>query len=77
MRFPEAQLRQFFASFFALPEAQWYGFLTNTLSVPELLAAMLQLFATAPAPVRLGLVLPRDRELSLLGRLLVMDRNPS
>jgi hypothetical protein len=45
--------------------------------VPELLAAMLQLFATAPAPVRLGLVLPRDRELSLLGRLLVMDRNPS
>ena len=77
MRFPEAQLRQFFASFFALPEAQWYGFMTNTLSVPELLSAMLRLFATAPTPVRLGLMLPRDRELSLLGRLLVMDRNPS
>lgn len=70
MRFPEDQLRAFFASFFALPDAQWYGFLANTLSLPELVAAMLRLFATAPWSVRAGLIGLQGRELALLARLL-------
>jgi len=70
MRFPEAQLRQFFASFFELPGDQWYGFLANTLSLPQLLEAMLGLFARAPQGVRWGLMQPRGRELALLARLL-------
>ena len=70
MRFPEQQLRQFFATFFALPDEQWYGFLTNTLSVPQLVAAMLRLFLTAPTGVRLGLMGLQGRELALLARLL-------
>ncbi|EDY37930.1 lycopene beta cyclase [Cyanobium sp. PCC 7001] len=70
MRFPEARLRAFFATFFALPEPQWSGFLTNTLSVPQLLAAMLRLFALAPWEVRLGLLGLQGREAARLGRLL-------
>lgn len=65
MRFSEPQLRAHFASFFSLPSAQWYGFLTNTASVPELVAAMLALFATAPWSVRWGLMGMRGRELQL------------
>jgi lycopene cyclase-like protein len=70
MRFPEQRLRQFFATFFALPNEQWHGFLTNTLSVPELVAAMVRLFLTAPPGVRLGLMNLQGRELALLARLL-------
>ena len=70
MRFPEAQLRAFFATFFALPNALWYGFLANTLSVPLLLGAMLQLFFKAPWNVRWGLVQMKGRELQLGLRLL-------
>jgi len=70
MRFSEAELRQFFTAFFALPLPEWYGFLANTLTVPELLQAMLRLFATAPNSVRLGLIQPQGRELALLGRVL-------
>ena len=70
MRFSEPQLRAHFASFFSLPSAQWYGFLTNTLSLGELLAAMLALFATAPWSVRWGLMGMRGRELQLGLRML-------
>ncbi len=70
MRFSESQLRAHFASFFALPEAQWSGFLTNTASVADLLAAMLRLFATAPWSVKAGLMGMRGRETSLGLRLL-------
>ncbi len=73
MRFEEAQLRHFFASFFGLPPDQWQGFLTNTLPVPELVRAMAGLFLAAPGDVRWGLMEPRDRELSLLGRVLGFD----
>jgi lycopene cyclase-like protein len=69
MRFEPPQLRAFFANFFALPPGQWYGFLTNTLALPELLAAMVRLFATAPAAVRWGLMGMQGRELGLLARL--------
>ena len=65
MRFSEPQLRAHFATFFSLPEAQWYGFLANTATMPELLAAMLRLFATAPWSVKSGLVGMQGRELQL------------
>jgi len=69
MRFSEPQLRAHFATFFSLPEAQWTGFLANTASVPELLAAMLRLFATAPWSVKAGLMGMQGRELALGLRL--------
>ena len=70
MRFSEPQLRAHFATFFSLPEARWYGFLANTASVPELVAAMVQLFATAPWSVKAGLMGMQGRELALGLRLL-------
>jgi hypothetical protein len=69
MRFSEPQLRAHFATFFAMPAEQWYGFLANTASVPELLAAMLRLFATAPWSVKAGLMGMRGREAALGLRL--------
>lgn len=70
MRFREDQLRAHFRNFFALSPSQWYGFLTNTLTLPALVGAMVRLFATANGDVRWGLMEPRGRELALLGRLL-------
>ncbi len=70
MRFSEAQLRAHFATFFALPPRQWTGFLTNTLTMPELVAAMLRLFATAPWSVKIGLMGMQGREPALLAQLL-------
>jgi hypothetical protein len=49
---------------------QWFGFLTNTLSLPQLIAAMLRLFVVAPWRVRWGLMQQQGRELALLGRLI-------
>lgn len=70
MRFPEARLRHFFATFFGLPQEQWFGFLTDTLPLPSLIGSMLHLFGRAPADVRRGLILPEGRELRLLSQLL-------
>jgi lycopene cyclase-like protein len=70
MRYPEDQLRAFFTTFFGLPTEEWSGFLTNTLPLPRLVAAMLRLFATAPWNVRWGLIQQRGRELTLLTRVL-------
>jgi len=70
MRYPEEQLRTFFITFFALPRQEWSGFLTNTLPLPELVGAMVRLFATAPGSVRWGLMQQQGRELGLLGRVL-------
>lgn len=70
MRFPEAHLRAFFRTFFSLPQEQWYGFLSNTLSLPALVLAMVRLFAVAPWPVRWGLMQQQGRELTLLLRLI-------
>ncbi|MDM7936443.1 MAG: lycopene cyclase family protein [Cyanobium sp. CZS 48M] len=70
MRFSEQELRQFFSTFFALPERQWYGFLTNTLSLRELVVAMVRLFAQAPGAVRWGLMQLKGREAALLWRAL-------
>ena len=66
MRFKEDQLRDFFKSFFDLPSEQWYGFLTNTLSIKDLVKAMWRMFLTAPWNVRFGLMKMEGRELYLL-----------
>jgi lycopene cyclase-like protein len=69
MRFDEARLRHHFAAFFSLPAEQWYGFLTNTLPPPALLAAMVRLYGLAPWDVRWGLMTLQGREATLLARL--------
>jgi lycopene beta-cyclase len=56
MRFDEVLLKQHFDTFFSLPQNQWAGFLADTLSTPELLAAMIRLFAIAPNALRWGLM---------------------
>ncbi len=70
MRFEEEQLRDFFKSFFKLPREQWFGFLTNTLSVSELVRAMMTMYANAPWNVRWGLMGMQGRELQLLWKFL-------
>ncbi len=70
MRFRESQLRSFFKAFFTLPNNQWYGFLTNTLSLRELVKAMWRMFIKAPWNVRLGLMGMEGRELKLLWKFL-------
>ena len=69
MRFQEDQLRAFFRTFFGLPAHAWYGFLSNTLSLSALIAAMVQLFLKASWGVRLELIRLQGRELGLLLRL--------
>jgi lycopene cyclase-like protein len=71
MRFDETQLRHHFHTFFQLPDRQWYGFLTNTLSPAEVLAAMVRLYGHAPWDVRWGLMGLQGREAALLGRWLL------
>ncbi len=70
MRFEESQLRDFFIGFFALPSKQWYGFLTNTLSLSDLVKAMWIMFLKAPWNVRWGLMGMQGRELYLLWQFL-------
>jgi lycopene cyclase-like protein len=70
MRFEGPRLRHHFATFFTLPAEQWFGFLTNTLTPPELLAAMVRLYGRAPWDLRWGLMGLQGREASLLLRWL-------
>ena len=56
MGFNEALLRTHFATFFSLPQEEWFGFLTNTLPLPRLMAVMLRLFALSSWELRRGLV---------------------
>ena len=58
MGFDQVRLRHHFEAFFQLPDHDWYGFLTNTLSLVQLGGAMAKLFALAPWDVRAGLLLP-------------------
>ena len=70
MRFKEEQLREFFIGFFDLPNYQWYGFLTNTLSLNELIKAMWEMFKKAPWSVKWGLMEMQGRELQLLWKFI-------
>ena len=66
MRFKEDQLREFFKAFFALPHHQWYGFLTDTLSLKEIVYAMCVMFIKAPWSVKKGLMIIHGREFKML-----------
>ncbi len=66
MRFTEPQLREFFKSFFKLENPQWFGFLTNTLTLKDLVKAMVDMFIKAPWSVKWGLMGMQGRELKLL-----------
>lgn len=56
LTFDTVQLQRFFATFFRLPRAQWAGYLSNTLTTPEVMQTMLTLFLRAPGDVRSGLM---------------------
>ncbi len=70
MRFDEPVLRSFFISFFGLNKDDWYGFLTNTLNLSDLVKAMWRMFIKAKWNVKLGLMIMHGRELKLLWRFI-------
>ena len=71
MRFDEKLLREFFGSFFKLPKTQWYGFLTDTLSLREIVYAMCVMFIRAPWSVKKGLMIMHGKELKMLLRIVL------
>jgi lycopene cyclase-like protein len=66
MRFDEDRLKHFFDTFFSLPQSRWAGFLADGLTPPELVLAMVRLFAIAPNDVRWGLMQFPGKEAPLL-----------
>ena len=70
MRFDEKLLREFFGSFFQLSKSQWYGFLTDTLSLKEIVYAMCIMFIKAPWSVKKGLMIMHGKELKMLLRII-------
>ena len=74
MRFKEEQLREFFHNFFELPKEQWYGFLTNSLSLNELVSAMWDMFKKSPWNVKWGLMRMQGREVSLLWKFIYPEK---
>jgi lycopene beta-cyclase len=79
MRFDEVLIKQHFDTFFSLPQSQWAGFLADRLSTPELLAAMVRLFAIAPNSLRWGLMQFPGWEANLLWQFLSLQaaRSPA
>jgi lycopene beta-cyclase len=71
MAFDSPQLHQFFAAFFSLPTDDWAGFLADSMTLPEVVQAMLGLFGRAPNPVRWGLMRSVFSHGHLLGRTLM------
>lgn len=51
-----AQLQDFFSAFFNLSARRWQGYLSGTLSAPEIALSMSAMFAHAPNRVRLPLI---------------------
>lgn len=70
MRFKEEQLRNFFVEFFRLPNEQWYKFLTNTLSLSELIKSMWSMYKKAPWTVKWSLMEMQGKELKLLWKFI-------
>ncbi len=68
LSFDEAQLQRFFAAFFRLPRRRWGGYLSNTLTLPEILQSMTGLLFAAPMDVRRGLLGAALRHPSLFVR---------
>nr|YP_002049400.1 lycopene cyclase [Paulinella chromatophora]ACB43190.1 lycopene cyclase [Paulinella chromatophora] len=65
MRFSHSQLFYFFDSFFKLPLPQWSGFLANTLSMSQLVGAMIRLWVISPWIVKWGLMRLKGKETEL------------
>jgi lycopene cyclase-like protein len=70
-RFDEQTLQAFFASFFQLPRSQWSAFLANTLSTPEMLQTMMNLFGHTTNDVRWNLMRSAWSDRALLWDALV------
>lgn len=66
MRFDEPTLQAFFASFLQLPRSQWSAFLANTLSTPDMLKTMMNLFGHTTPEVRWKLMRSAWSERALL-----------
>ena len=73
MRFEEKLLRGFFVEFFSLPNKQWQGFLTNKLSLKELISAMWKMFRKSPWTIKQGLMNMHGRELNLLLKAFIVN----
>jgi lycopene beta-cyclase len=68
--FDETALHDHFTAFFALPQWRWAGYLSNTLTTPQLLSTMLMLFGHVSGRVRRRLTTSVSRHHRLLGRAL-------
>jgi lycopene beta-cyclase len=66
LNFGAADLDEFFGTFFQLPYPAWTGYLSNTLTTPEIVRDMVGLFVKAPNQIRAGLVRSAFREPALL-----------
>lgn len=70
LSFDEARLQRFFATFFHLPPRQWGGYLSNTLSLAEVIQTMGRVFLAAPMDVRGGLMAAAFQHPAILLRTL-------
>jgi len=68
--FDETRLHDHFTAFFSLPQWRWAGYLSNTLTTPQLATTMLLLFGKAPGRVQRRLIASIPRHAQLLGRAL-------
>lgn len=68
LSFDEARLQRFFAAFFHLPRRYWGGYLSNTLTLPEIVHSMTNLFLRAPMDVRGGLMAAALRHPGMFAR---------
>lgn len=68
LSFDETRLQHFFATFFHLPRRYWGGYLSNTLSMAEVIQAMGRMFLAAPMDVRSGLMAAAFQHPGILAR---------
>ncbi len=68
--FDEAHLHDHFTAFFSLPQWRWAGYLSNTLTTPQLITTMLMLFGRVPGRVQRRLIRAISRHTQLLARVL-------
>lgn len=68
MRYDDRLIQAFFEAFFALPRAEWTGYLSDTLTTAQLARTMLRLFIRAPGYVRRTLMISAGIERDMLRR---------
>ena len=72
MDFSPTQINHFFEAFFQLETEDWAGFLSDGLSLPQVVQSMLGLFGQASNDVRWGLMTSVSRHGSLLQRTITL-----